>query len=108
MAYDEKYRKRAEEYRNEGHTLEETTKVFNISISTLRTWETKYKATGEIKNKPLQRPHKKIDPQVLEVYVENHPDAYLIEIAEVFGCGESAVRKALQRQGIARKKDQTV
>ena len=104
MAYDEKYRKRAVEYRNEGHTLEETTKVFKVSMSTLRSWEAKYEATGEIKNKPLQRTHKKIEPQALEAYLEKHPDAYLSEIAEVFGCNESAVRKAQKARHNTKKR----
>ena len=104
MAYDEKYRKRAVEYRKEGNTLEETANIFKVSISTLRGWIKKYEETGEIKNKPLNRPHKKIDPIALEAYVEKYPDAYLEEIAAVFGCGESAIRKALKRQQITRKK----
>jgi transposase len=36
MAYDEKYRKRAVEYCKEGHTIEETAKVFKIGTATLR------------------------------------------------------------------------
>ena len=104
MAYDEKYRKRAVEYRKEGNTLEETAKVFKIGTTTLKQWIKKYEETGEIKNKPLNRPHKKIDPVALEAYVEKYPDAYLEEIAKAFGCVESAIRKALKRQKITRKK----
>lgn len=102
--YDEKYRKRAVEYRKEGNTLAATAKTFKVGTTTLKRWEKLYDETGEVKNKPLNRPHKKIDPKELEEFVEKNPDAYLTEIAEVFGCGESAIRKALKRQKITRKK----
>ncbi len=35
MSYPEEYRKRTIEYRQEGHTLEETKEVFKVSISTI-------------------------------------------------------------------------
>jgi len=38
MAYDEKYRIRTVEYRKEGHTVEQTAKVFKVSESTVKTW----------------------------------------------------------------------
>jgi len=37
--YSEDFRKRIIEYREEGHTLEETRKIFKVSIKTIRTWE---------------------------------------------------------------------
>ncbi len=36
--------------------------------------------------------------------MEEHPDAYLYEIAKVFGCSSVSVHKALKRLGITRKK----
>ena len=47
---------------------------------------------------------KKIDPDKLKKYIEEHPDAYLREIAEEFGCSVNAVSKALKRLKITRKK----
>lgn len=104
MAYDEKYRKRAVEYRKEGHTIEKTAKIFKIGETTLKKWTKKYDKTGEIKDKPLARKHKKIDPVKLAAYMEENPDAYLSEIAKVFNCWPSAVEKALKRLKITRKK----
>ena len=43
MAYSEDYRKRVIEYRTEGHTLMETSKVFKVAIITIRQWENKLK-----------------------------------------------------------------
>lgn len=106
MAYEEKYRIRAVEYRKEGHTIEETAKIFKIGTATLKDWVKKYDKTGEIKNKPIVRKHKKIDPVELKAYMEKYPDAFLSEIAEKFDCWPSAVDKALKKLKITRKKRQ--
>jgi transposase len=78
-----------------------------VSISTIQDWTKLRQETGGYEKRPLNRSFKKIDPVRLESYVAKHPDAYLTEIAEEFGCGESAVRKALKKLGITRKKRQT-
>ena len=104
MAYDEKYRIRAVEYRKEGHTIEQTCKTFKIGSTTLKSWTKKYNETGEIKDKSLNRTYKKIDPIKLEAYIEKYPDAYLGEIAKEFKCWPNAVSKALKRLEITRKK----
>ena len=104
MSYSEDYRKRTIEYRGEGHTLEETHKVFKVSISTIRTWEKQWKEQGTLAAAPVVRKPKKIDPERLKTYVQEHPDAYPSEIAKEFGCCETAVRKAFERLGITRKK----
>ena len=108
MSYDRKYRQRTIEYRKEGHTLEETSRVFKVSVSTILDWTKLYQETGGFEKRPLNRSFKKIDPARLESYVSEHPDAYLTEIAEVFCCGESAIRKALKKLGITRKKRRSV
>lgn len=86
MRYDTKYRKRAVEYRKEGHTVEETAKTFKKGTTTLKTWIKRYEGTGNLENKPLNRKHKKIDPAKLEAYVEAYPDAYQKETAKEFKC----------------------
>ncbi len=104
MSYPVKYRELALEYRREGHTLEETSKVFKAAISTIRKWERQLKETGDLTPKAPQRSFKKIDPSKLRAYVAQHPDAYQREIAMDFGCSKSAVQKALKRLKITRKK----
>jgi len=84
--YSEDFRKRIIEYREEGYTLEETSKTFKVSIKTIRTWEKKLKEEGTLVKKWLNRPFKKINPDELTEYVKEHLDAYLKEIAEKFGC----------------------
>ena len=104
MSYSEDYRKRTIEYRGEGHTLEETHKVFKVSVSTIRTLEKQWKEKGTLAPTPVVRSYKKIKPGRLKTYVQEHPDAYPKEIAKEFNCCETAIRKAFERLGITRKK----
>lgn len=104
MSYSEDYRKITIKYRQEGHTLEETKEIFKVSIATIRAWEKQFKEKGDFKPKVPNRPFKKIDPEKLKEYVQQHPDAYLKEMAEQFHCSSEAVRKALKRLKITRKK----
>ena len=46
---------------------------------------------GEVKIQ-VRKP-KKIYPEKLIKYIEKHPDAYLVEIAEEFNCSECAIRE---------------
>ena len=105
MSYSKEYRERTIGYRQAGHTLEQTHQVFKVSISTIREWETRLKETGDLEKNELHRNFRKIDPEKLKAYVEEHPDAYQWELAEVFGCSESGIRDALRRYKITRKKD---
>ncbi len=107
MSYPEEYRKRTIEYRQEGHTLEETKEIFRVSISTIRTWEKQSREKGNLKPKIPERSFKKIEPEKLKRYVNEHPDAYQNEIAKEFKCTPEAVRKALKRLKITRKKRRT-
>ncbi len=104
MSYPVIYRRRTIEYRQEGHTLEETSKTFGVAISTIRKWEKMLKEKGALTPKVPERSFKKICPEKLRAYVSAHPDAFQREIAQEFNCSPSAVRKALKRLGITRKK----
>ena len=105
MSYSKKYRERTIEYRQAGHTLEETHQTFKVSRSTIQEWEKQLKETGDLGKKELHRGFRKIDPEKLKAYVAEHPDAYQSEMAEAFGCSESGIRDALKRHKITRKKD---
>ena len=106
MSYPTKYRERTIEYRQEGHTLEETKQVFHVSISTIRDWEKQLQEEGHLEKKPVERSFRKIDPEKLRSYVAEHPDAYQREMAKEFQCSESGIRDALNRLKITRKKRQ--
>ena len=106
MSYSKKYRERTIEYRQAGHTLEETHQTFKVSRSTIQIWEKQLKETGDLGKKKLHRSFRKIDPEKLKAYVAEHPDAYQSEMAKAFGCSESGIRDALRRYKITRKKRQ--
>jgi len=108
MSYGIKYRRRAIEYWDEGHTKEETAAVFGIGTSTLQTWKSKLKKTGTLEAKKRKETWRKIDPEKLRKYVEEHPDAYQHEIATAFGVRLYAIQKALKRLKITRKKNDSI
>ena len=105
MAYDRDLRLRAIKYTEEGHTLAQAAAVFKVNIGTLIGWRKRYRATGEVKIKVRRPVNKKIIPEELIEYVEAHPDAYLKEIAEVFGCHPSSVLKRLRKLRLREKKE---
>ena len=107
MAYSIDLRKKTIEYLAAGHTQREASSTFNISLSTVNKWHQQYKRTGKLEDKKPCRKAKKLESKTLIAYVEAHPDAYLKEIGEAFNCSDTAVRKALKRLGITRKKRQS-
>jgi Transposase and inactivated derivatives len=104
MAYSIDLRKKVIEYLASGHSQREAREVFNISLAAINRWHQLYIQTGKLEDKKPCRSFKKLDPVKLQAYVQEHPDAYLKEIGEVFGCTGSSVRKAFRRLGITRKK----
>jgi transposase len=104
MAYSEDYRKRAIEYYHEGNTQAEVKAVFKIFPSTLRDWEIRYEAGSLKPEYPKTRKPRKLPPDELARYIDEHPDAFLSEIGDHFGCSEPAVSKALKKLKITRKK----
>ena len=105
MAYDIKYRRRAIDYWDEGHSKRKTAEVFKVSTSTLQKWKSKLKETGTLAPKKRKQTWRKIEPCKLEKYIDENPDAYLREIAQQFKCTIHAVEKALKRLKITRKKN---
>lgn len=108
MAYDKKYKERVLEYLKEGHTHREAAKVFKISTYTIWNWKQRLSKTGSLAPRKRNRPAKKLPREELMGYVAAHPDAYLSEIAEHFGCTGVAVSKALKVLKITRKKNQRI
>ena len=108
MSYPEQYRKRTIEYKQEGHSLEETSETFKVAVSTIRRWEQQLQEKGNLKPKVPKRPWRKIDPEKLRAYVAEHPEATQKEMAKEFGCVQSAIQGALERLKITRKKKDNI
>jgi len=105
MSYDIELRRRAIEYWNDGHSKKETAAVFKVGTTTLQTWKSQLNETGTLEPKKRKITWRKIDPEKLYAYVEQHPDAYLKEMAEAFGCSANSIFKSLRRLKISRKKN---
>lgn len=103
MAYDNKYKKRAIEYHEEGNSIRQTAKVFHISANTLNTWIQQYSKNGEFIQKKRVYKHKVEDEKLL-AYIEENPDSYQAEISEALGCSQPTISRSLKRLNITRKK----
>jgi transposase len=103
MSYDEKYRKRAIKYHEEGNSVRKTGKTFGISTNTLNTWLKQYRESGTLERK-YRIPKPLISEEELIEYLKNNPGAYQTEIGEYFGCHQSVVCRSLKRYDITRKK----
>jgi len=103
MAYSADYKKLAVEYKREGHTFKELKAIFKIPSTTYYRWEEEYE-NGFEKPKGPRRRTRKIDLEKLKRAVEEHPDFYLREFAELFGCTPTAIFYALKKINITLKK----
>ena len=106
MAYCEKYREAAVEYKNSGHSFAELKNTFKISSSTYYRWVAYKEEFGNFvppRTSSLTRKGK-IDPEKLIQAYEEKPDAYLREIAAKFGVSVVAVHKREKALKITLKK----
>jgi len=106
MAYDKKHRTRVVEYVLTGHTQEETAEVFKVGTTSIKRWIATYEVSGTTGGgyTVSNRNARKIAPDKLEAYMNEHPDAFLKEIAETFSCCIEGARKALARNSYTLKK----
>lgn len=105
MSYDIKFRQKVLEYLDKGHTQKEAAETFSVSTSTIWEWKSQLKEKGTLAPKKRRETWRKIDPEKLRKFVEEHPDAYQHEIATVFGVRLSSIQEALKRLKITRKKN---
>jgi len=103
MAYSIDFIKRAVAFRKEGHTFAQLREAFNIPSATYYDWEEKL-SSGYYDRKVKRERKRKIDKDDLKRKLAEKPDAFLRELAEEYGCTESAVFYALKKLNITRKK----
>jgi transposase len=104
ILYPEEFRKKVLEYIDGFYTQVEVAKMFKISPKTVWSWVNQRKKTGNLKPKVHERKAIKLEVEALTKYIREHPDAYLKEIAEHFGCVVSAVYQRLKKLKITLKK----
>ncbi len=106
MAYSNDFRKRAIRFMDEGHTYKELYEAFKIYPSAIASWRKLLDETGSLEPQYDQRDSsRKIDMSKLEQAVKEKPDAYLEELAALFGCTKQAVFYALKRLKLTYKKN---
>jgi len=105
MAYSIDFRKRAIEFMDEGHTVKELYESFKIYPSEIAKWRKLLETTGSLEPQYPKTKVQKIDLQKLKQELDRKPDAYLKELAVIFGCTEQAIHYALERLGITYKKN---
>lgn len=103
MTYSIDLRKRVLEYVEKGFTVREAVAIFGISVRSIRTW-IKRKKEGILPPKKREANPRKIETSLLIKYLDENPDAYLREIADVFGVTIPAVFYACKRLKITLKK----
>ncbi len=104
MAYSEDFRKAAVEYKDKGHTFADLKEAYGITNKTYDDWKKLYEETGSYAKREVVRKPKKIELERLRKAIEEKPDAYLYELAELFKCSEQAVFYALKKLRITYKK----
>lgn len=106
MAYDEKFREKAVEYKEDGHTFVELKKVFGITSRSYYEWKHNKEQSGfyVLPKEGKATRKRKIDPVELARVIEETPDLFLREIAEKFDCAVSSVHERLETLKITHKK----
>lgn len=104
MTYSHDLRKRALEYIEKGNTKAETSRVFGVTVQTLINW-VKRKNHGNLPSNPTRnRQPQKLDSEKLKAYIQEHPDAFLREIAQKFKVSLTTVFYGCKRLKITLKK----
>ena len=104
MAYSIDLRSRVIDFIKEGHTQEETGKIFKVGVSTIKRWLALLSETGSLERRPLERSPRIFESEKLNAYVEENPNALLKDIAVHFGGSISGADSALKREKITYKK----
>jgi transposase len=108
-SYSEDLRKRVVKARLSGESVEDVAARFGVGRDCVYRWVALHKATGTLK--PRQRggyrPPKIVDLEKFRRFAEVHRSSLLIEMADAWGGGVSAmcISRTLKRIGWSRKKN---
>lgn len=103
MTYSLDLRKKALKYIENGGTWKAASEIFDVTTRTLANWLRKKKQLDLAPKKRRPSPSK-IDSDKLKRFIQEHPDAYLREIAKEFCSTIQAVFYACKRLKITLKK----
>ncbi|MFZ0565933.1 MAG: IS630 transposase-related protein [Chlamydiales bacterium] len=104
MTYSYDLRSKALEYIEQGGSQVDASRIFGVTVQTLINWMKRKKCGNLAPNSTRKRNPQKLDGEKLKMYIDEHPDSYLREIAEEFGVTLTAVFYACKRLKITLKK----
>ena len=104
MAYSLDFRKKVLAYCKRTGSITEASDVFQISRNTIYGWLKLKEKTGNLNHQAKGTKPRKVDRDRLKNYLNDHPDAFLTEIASEFDCHLTAIHYALKAMGYTRKK----
>ena len=107
MTYSTDLKKRVYKYVENGGSKDDAVTIFGVCVKTIWNWIKKNKQ-GNLAPKVKEVRPRKIDDNRFKKYIEDHPDAYLREIAEEFDVTVPAVFYACKRLRITLKKRQQI
>jgi len=87
-----------------GNTHKLAAEVFGIATRTVTEYMRRVREHGHLKDAPLNRTFRKIDPERLKEFFDERPDATLREASDTFGVSITGVFRALRRLKITLKK----
>lgn len=105
MSHSKDLRARAIKYVEQGGSIKEACRIFEMSRSSFQRWRSIKAKTGTLSPKSRIKSPYKIDNELLKIYINEHPDAYLNEIASHFEVTIPCISIALKRLKITRKKN---
>ena len=100
MAYSLDLRQRVIDRVNQGHSVEETSELFQVSPATIYRWRQR----PSLERTVVTQRRRKLDPVALRQHVRQHPEARLKDRAKIFGVHPSAMGHALKRHRITVQK----
>lgn len=103
MTYSLDLRKKALKYLDKTGDRKKVAEAFGITLRTLANWIRRMRENC-LAPKPRRSSPSLIDSQKLRSFIQEHPDAYLREIAKEFGSTLQAVFYACKRLKISLKK----
>jgi len=104
MGYDKKFRETVLGHVDAGKKQEEVRAMFSLGANTITQWKKLRDERGCLSNRPLDRNGRKINRAKLRADVKANPDDINSERAKRFNCTGEAIRQALKREKITRKK----
>lgn len=100
MAYSLDLRERVINRLKQGHSVEATAELFQVSPATIYRWRNR----PSLERTVVSQRRRKLDPQALRQHVKDYPEARLIDRAKDFNVHPSAIGHALKRHRITVKK----